>query len=291
MLIFGGMNEDGKMDFIYSKDFYGINHERLKDACVHMICKAGEGSFVFNETCYRFHGNDLAVLGRPTQVFNLASNPGLEIEYFAAPYKFLHSLLSPNNYSIGGGISLYHDPIIHLDGKSASVFLGDIHNLQRRMDDREHPFYREMMGSLCLTLIYDVFAFHASQYGSIESTERRSYAVSRLLKLLDTGVSKTEREVAYYARRLNVSPKYLSDTIRRNTGQSVVSLISRYTVPILREYLNDERLSLTQIAETMNFTSLSYFSRYCTKHLGMSPSEYRKSLQPDKEINKVKNSG
>jgi AraC-like DNA-binding protein len=30
----------------------------------------------------------------------------------------------------------------------------------------------------------------------------------------------------------------------------------------------------------MNFTSLSYFSRYCTKHLGLSPSEYRRSLQP-----------
>ena len=32
--------------------------------------------------------------------------------------------------------------------------------------------------------------------------------------------------------------------------------------------------------DMMNFTSLSYFSRYCTKHLGLSPSEYRLSLQP-----------
>ena len=42
----------------------------------------------------------------------------------------------------------------------------------------------------------------------------------------------------------------------------------------------DECLSLTQIADRMNFTSLSYFSRYCTKHLGQSPSDYRRSLQP-----------
>ncbi len=34
------------------------------------------------------------------------------------------------------------------------------------------------------------------------------------------------------------------------------------------------------IADQMNFSSLSYFSRYCTKHLGLSPSEYRRSLQP-----------
>jgi AraC-like DNA-binding protein len=100
------------------------------------------------------------------------------------------------------------------------------------------------------------------------------------MQLLSTGISRTEREVSYYAERLHVSPKYLSETVRRVTGHSVSSYINRHTVPILKDYLEDERLSLTQIAEMMNFSSLSYFSRYCTKHLGQSPTEYRQSLQP-----------
>ena len=86
--------------------------------------------------------------------------------------------------------------------------------------------------------------------------------------------------MSYYAERLHVSPKYLSATVKRVTGHSVSSFIDRHTVPILKKYLDDERLSLTQIADRMNFTSLSYFSRYCTKHVGLSPSEYRRSLQP-----------
>ncbi|MBP5535932.1 MAG: AraC family transcriptional regulator, partial [Bacteroidales bacterium] len=94
------------------------------------------------------------------------------------------------------------------------------------------------------------------------------------------GISRTERDVSYYAERLNVSTKYLSATVKRVTGHSVSSFIDRATVPIMKKYLNDERLSLTQIADRMNFTSLSYFSRYCTKHLGQSPSDYRRSLQP-----------
>ena len=49
---------------------------------------------------------------------------------------------------------------------------------------------------------------------------------------------------------------------------------------ILKKKLNDERLSLTQIADQMNFNTLSYFSRYCAKHLGLSPSDYRRSIQP-----------
>ncbi|WP_315343606.1 AraC family transcriptional regulator [Hoylesella oralis] len=68
--------------------------------------------------------------------------------------------------------------------------------------------------------------------------------------------------------------------MRRTTGSSVTSFIDRYTVPMLKGFLEDERLSLTQISEIMNFTSLSYFSRYVSKHLGMTPSQYRMSLQP-----------
>ena len=57
-----------------------------------------------------------------------------------------------------------------------------------------------------------------------------------------------------------------------------MSYIDRHTIPILKVYLDNPCLSLTQIADIMNFTSLCYFSRYCTKHLGMSPSAYRSAL-------------
>ena len=125
-----------------------------------------------------------------------------------------------------------------------------------------------------------VIPMHAQRDATDIHTDRTAYIVKQLMALLATGISRTERDVSYYAERLNVSPKYLSATIKRVTGHSVTSYIDRHTIPILKEYLNDERLSLTQIADMMNFTSLSYFSRYCTKHLGLSPSEYRLSIQP-----------
>ena len=141
-------------------------------------------------------------------------------------------------------------------------------------------FYREMMGSLCLTMMYDIFEVHAMRDATENHTDRAGYIVKELMALLATGISQTEREVNYYAERLNVSPKYLSDTVRRMTGHSVSSFIVRHTIPIIKDYLGDDSMSLTQIAYRMNFASLSYFSRYCTKHLGLTPSEYRQSLQP-----------
>ena len=269
-----------KTDFQYSTDFYGMNASELNHTCMHLICLAGEGSFVFHEHCYHIAKNDLVVIPMPNRVKNLAAHADMQVEWFAADYKFLQNLLPSNNYSIGGSISLNQDPVIKLNEEQAQRLLDDFHRLRDRMEDRHLQFYHQLMGSLCLTMMYDIFEAHAEREATDTHTDRTAFIVKQLMALLATGISRTERDVSYYAERLNVSPKYLSATIKRVTGHSVTSYIDRHTIPILKDYLDDERLSLTQIADLMNFTSLSYFSRYCTKHLGLSPSEYRHSLQP-----------
>ena len=271
---------DMKMDFLFSDDFYGMNAPELKHTCMHMLCLEGEGSFVFNEHCYHIVKNDLVVMPFPHRASNLAAHPEMTVEWFAADYKFLQNLLPSNNYSIGGSISLNSNPVIPLSEEHAARILDDFHRLRDRMNERELLFYREMMGSLCLTMMYDIFESHSLRDTTSEHSDRTGYIVKSLMQLLSTGVSITERSVSYYAESLNVSTKYLSATIKRLTGHTVRSYIDRATVPILKSLLEDERLSLTQISDRMNFASLSYFSRYCTKHLGMTPSDYRRSLQP-----------
>jgi len=268
------------MDFFFSENIEDISLPDLQNCCLHVLCTTGEGSLVYYDRCFHFRESDLLVLSHPEGVSNLALPPGTAGELFAADYKFLQNQLPANNYSIGGSISLYGNPVISLSDAQAEVFLADIHRLRDRLSDEGHPFYRELMGSLCLTMMYDIFSFHRERDGEVSSTDRAGYIVSELMRLLAEGNSRTERSVGWYARQLNVSEKYLSSTVKRLTGGSVISYIDRHTVPILKEYLDNPRYSLTQIAERMNFASLSYFSRYCKKHLGMPPSEYRSSLQP-----------
>ena len=106
-----------KVDFLFSTDFYGMNARELSNTCMHLICTAGEGSFVFNERCYHIVKNDLVVMPSPHRAKNLAAAPGMQVEWFAADYRFLQNLLPSNNYSIGGSISLNRNPIISLTMK------------------------------------------------------------------------------------------------------------------------------------------------------------------------------
>ena len=224
-----------EVDFLYSTDFYGMNASELRHTCLHLICTAGEGSFVFNERCYHIVKNDLVVIPNPTKMKNLAAHADMQVEWFAADYKFLQNLLPSNNYSIGGSISLNQDPVIKLTDEQARHLLDDFHRLRDRKDDCHLQFYRELMGSLCLTMMYDIFEAHAQREATDTHTDRTAYIVKQLMALLATGISRTERDVSYYAERLNVSPKYLSATIKRVTGHitlhNVACALSTERVP------------------------------------------------------------
>ena len=266
------------MDFIYSDLISDITRSELAPFCIHLVCLEGEGDLVYFNHPFPFRKGDLLVLSHPDAVSDLTHSPDCKGEFFAADYRFLQNLLPPNNYSIGGSISLHGNPVISLTEEQQSIILDDIRRVRNRLDESGKRFYREIISSLCLTMMYDIFEFHSENIGEGKISERAGFIVGELMRLLSEGASRTHREVSWYASQLHVSEKYLSATVKRMTGGSVMSYIDRHTIPILKEYLNNPSLSLTQIADIMNFTSLSYFSRYCAKHLGMNPSAYRSAL-------------
>lgn len=269
--------KDSTARIIYSEKIEEINSPLFTDWCVHIICNEGHAMFLFNNRLVTIHKNDATVISHPKLISDISASGDLKIRFIAAPLKFIHRLLPANHYGIVGHISLYENPVIPLSPEDARRFNNDIEQLRLRHADTHHLFYDEMLGSLALTMIYDLFDFHAKIHGDNSPSERTANVVKRLLTHLENGRAKHYREVTYYAKELNVSPKYLSETVKRITGNSVMSLIDKYAVPILIDFLNNSDLSFTQICHEMNFSSLSYFSRYTRKHLGMSPSQYRNS--------------
>ena len=276
------MAKDKGLKIVYSTLFQLIGSVKQKDWCIHMVCLQGEGFFTYGGRPFHVKKYDAVVINSPREVNVVGQSKDLQVEILAAPLDFLSNQLPANNYGIGGGISLYDNPIIPLSEEDAEKLVRDIHHIRDRIADTDHLFYRELIGGLALPLIYDLFYFHAKNRTPIFATDRSMYVVKELMALLESGRSKKYREVAYYAEQLNVTVKYLSNTVKRQTGKSVTYYIDRYTVPMIKEYLENSTLSIVQIAEEMNFTTLSYFSRYVAKHLGMSPKAYRESLVPNK---------
>ena len=260
---------------VFSEELSLINSPAFYDCIVHLICTEGGCSFRYNDRIFTMSKNDIAVITRPQLITDIKPDGNCKCEYIAAPGKFLHNLLPANNYSIQGSVSLFDNPIIKVDEIDASRFRSDLANIRNRIDNIDHRFYGELMGSLLQTMIYDLFDFHAKTNDNILTTDRVGYVTTQFFTLIEGGRPKTQREVSHYAEQLHVTPKYLSDTIKRVTGTSVSTHIYNAATAIALEYLKNSNMSVSQIADEMNFSSLSYFSRFCVKHIGMSPVKFR----------------
>lgn len=260
---------------VFSEEFGLINSPAFYDCIVHLICTEGVGHFSYNDRHFEMSRNDIAVISRPQLVSSIMSDENFRCEFIAAPDKFLHNLLPANNYSIQGRVSLFDNPIIKVSDMDASRFRADLVNIRNRMDNIDHQFYQELMGGLLQTMVYDLFDFHAKTNENILITDRVGFITKQFFTLIESGRPKTHRELSYYANLLNVTPKYLSDTIKRVTGTSVSAHINNAATTIALAYLKDDTKSVSQIADEMNFSSLSYFSRFCVKHIGMSPMKFR----------------
>lgn len=99
--------------------------------------------------------------------------------------------------------------------------------------------------------------------------------MSRFLNMLENGTYRSHREVNYYADKLCVTPKYLSEVSRKVSGYAAGYWINRYTVLDISRLLRDRSLTFVMISDMFGFSSPAYFSRYVQQHLGMSPTEYR----------------
>lgn len=86
---------------------------------------------------------------------------------------------------------------------------------------------------------------------------------------------RENRDVAYYADKLCISPKYLSMIIKETSGSSAKDWILEYVILEVKALLKNTTLNIQEISLRTNFSNQSSLGRFFRKHTGMSLSEYR----------------
>ncbi len=277
------MNCSTHIKITYSTDVSLVGDHFERGDCLHLLCREGEGEVVYGERTFAFGAHSLTVISKPEAMSELRCSDGSDCVYLIAPLQFLYNQLPANHFGIGGCIDLWENPVIPLAEGDETNIVRDFERLRDRIGETTHLFYKELVGSLALSMVYDIFQAHARRDLGDSITELNVDLVSRLVDMLSSGMVREHRDVAYYASQLHVSPKYLGNLVKRQTGRSVMHLIDQHTVPMIREHLQNSKLTVAQIADMFHFSNASYFTRYVQKHLGTTPSRYRASLQPTKQ--------
>lgn len=88
---------------------------------------------------------------------------------------------------------------------------------------------------------------------------------------------RTNRDVAFYADCLNVSPRYLSQVAHRISGKSPKCIIDHTLAEALACQLRTTQKTIQEIAYEHGFASQAQFSKFFRKQMGQTPSEWRRT--------------
>lgn len=108
--------------------------------------------------------------------------------------------------------------------------------------------------------------------------EVKSYRVrelfNRFMMLLERDY-KISRDVNYYAEKMNISSKYLTNIVSLVTGHTPKTIIDQYVILQLKMHLKRTTQSIKEMAWEFHFADVSFFCRYFKKHTGLTPQQIR----------------
>ena len=261
----------GSSDLAYFENYNG----RLENGVV-FLCRKGRAEATIND----FYGElkrNLSVILLPESHLSLTNrSEDFQVEFFVfSPQLFAEAAF---RLEVDFMRLLHANPINQLSREGLRGMESWLQILGYSYRDRENRFRRTIVKNRlqnALLEAYDkVMRNPKIELRSEENSLRHTNLFNRFMILVNQH-SSTQREVAFYAKELCISTRYLSGIVREVSGRTAKELIDYVVTTEIKVLLRSTDLSVQEIAYRLHFPDQSYLGRYFRKHTGESPTAYR----------------
>lgn len=166
-------------------------------------------------------------------------------------------------------------PVFALSRDDARSILSFYLLIRQKVGETSHRFRRDTVRSLLQAFLYDAGNIFWKVFDQEHRRNTRGEQIFMSFIALVEKNFKHERRVGWYAQELNITHKYLSETVKQVSRRTPGEWIDNYVMHELRVALRNSKLTIKEIAAKMNFPSQSFMGKYFKEHSGMSPKEYR----------------
>ncbi len=258
--------------------------KELKDPCrinafMTVICTRGEVSFSANMTEHTLSANTM--FATPASIFEFRSSRDCELYILAFDSNFVAErrldiqLIAPVVSSLQKSIEIsIGKPYI----ERLKLAFGSYY--KEFINRSESPFSDLIVGHALCSIIYRICEIildnKAEQPAALGVKDRSVEYFKRLMQLLAENF-RTERNVEFYADKMNLTPKHLSRVIRNFTGKSVHQWIDNVVVLEIKNLLRYSDMSIQQISYELNFPNPSFMGQYFKRITGKTPGQFKRA--------------
>lgn len=108
------------------------------------------------------------------------------------------------------------------------------------------------------------------------SANNRHAAITYQFKSLLSANYRSIKSPSRYASKLNLSPIYLNEAVKKTTGLTVTECIQNEIIIQAKRLLFYTNMSVKEIASELGYEDWAYFTRLFTKIALLSPTQFRK---------------
>jgi AraC-like DNA-binding protein len=168
---------------------------------------------------------------------------------------------------------------LHLSPKEEKQIELIVENIEIEYQNNQDEFSKDIIISQLSTLLKYAMRFYERQF--LNRKELSSSLLERLDRLITSYFDSGELEekgipsIEQIANKMSVSQRYLSDTLKKETGKTTTEHLQLQLIDKAKNSLLQPNTTIAEVAYSLGFEYPPYFSRLFKKREGISPTEYR----------------
>jgi len=269
--------EDDLVLFDNIEDIHIPNNPYRVNCYVLGLCLRGKAQYSVDTEERLINTYDTIVIHNRQVIDSYMVSPNFKCIFLFISTNFFNEVVKGIHDLVSLFLFTRNHPIISLHAEEVELLEEYYAILKKKVGDKNNYFRKDLVRSLLLAMIYDITNIIYQQQQTSNKNQTRAEAIfSKFLPLLEVNY-KRERRVSWYAEQLCITSKYLSETIKQVSRRTPNEWINNYVVLEARVLLKNSTMSIKEIAQNLNFPNQSFLGKYFKDHVGISPSEYRRS--------------
>ena len=193
---------------------------------------------------------------------------GTELDYQIKKYGFF-------SYSV--------NEALHLSPREETQLESIVENIKIEYQNNQDAFSKEIIISQLTTLLKYANRFYERQFlnrkelsnSLLENFNQHMTQFFESGQLQENGIPSIDK----IASKMAVSQRYLSDTLKKETGKSTTEHLQLHLINEAKNILLQPNKSIADVAYELGFEYPPYFSRLFKKKEGMSPTQFREKFK------------
>lgn len=193
---------------------------------------------------------------------------------------FTKAFLTANNNINPDKFNFFDTNARHVFKTSAAQSGKIIASLNFLLDKYNTPnaYRNEILRNHISSLLYEIASVYNDQDTALNATQTRSQLLASEFKKLVYAHFSTQRNLKFYAEKLFITSKHLTETVKEITGKTASDLIEEAVILEAKILLQNPALTIAQISDSLHFSDQSTFGRFFKRSTGLSPAAYKQLL-------------